>query len=91
VLYGLILSLHRDVREILRALREEPIMATGSRGVVEDVTGSSEGRPLSLSTMERAAIKEALNRAAGNRRRAAEALGISERTLYRKIKEFGLG
>jgi DNA-binding NtrC family response regulator len=40
--------------------------------------------------MERAAIKEALVRFSGNRRKAAEALGISERTLYRKIKEYGL-
>jgi DNA-binding NtrC family response regulator len=31
-----------------------------------------------------------LNRAGGNRRRAADSLGISERTLYRKIKEYGL-
>ena len=45
---------------------------------------------LSLNHLERAAIREALNRAGGNRRKAAEFLDISERTLYRKIKEFGL-
>ena len=27
----------------------------------------------------------------GNRKRAAEVLGMGERTLYRKIKEYGLG
>ena len=51
-----------------------------------------EGPPptLSLNQIERTAVREALNRSAGNRRRAADILGISERTLYRKIKEYGL-
>jgi DNA-binding NtrC family response regulator len=40
-----------------------------------------------LESVERALIREALGRFEGNRRRTAEALGISERTLYRKIKE----
>ncbi len=40
--------------------------------------------------MERSAIQEALRAHGGNRRKAAEVLGISERTLYRKIKEYGL-
>ena len=35
-------------------------------------------------------IAEALDRYKGNRRVAARALHISERTLYRKIKEYGL-
>ncbi len=39
---------------------------------------------------ERAAIVEALRRADGRRKAAAEALGISERTLYRKIREYGI-
>jgi DNA-binding NtrC family response regulator len=91
MLYGLILSLHRDVREILQHVRENPGGAaqSGWNGLRE-VPVERDGSGLSLSTMERAAIKEALSRAAGNRRKAAEALGISERTLYRKIKEFGL-
>ncbi|HEX5131556.1 MAG TPA: sigma-54 dependent transcriptional regulator [Candidatus Krumholzibacteria bacterium] len=94
VLYGLILALHRDVREILRQLRDGPgPSSAGPWGGLREVAagGDAEGTNLSLSTMERAAVKEALNRAVGNRRKAAQALGISERTLYRKIKEFGLG
>ncbi|HEX9691199.1 MAG TPA: sigma-54 dependent transcriptional regulator [Gemmatimonadales bacterium] len=45
---------------------------------------------MTMSDVERAAIEAALEETAGNRRKAAEGLGIGERTLYRKIKEFGL-
>lgn len=43
-----------------------------------------------LDDLERRSIKETLAATAGNRRMAAARLGISERTLYRKIKEYGL-
>jgi DNA-binding NtrC family response regulator len=45
---------------------------------------------LSLDEMERKMIMSSLDRHKGNRRLAAKELNISERTLYRKIKEFGL-
>ncbi len=51
----------------------------------------SEEPDLSLEGMERKMIAEALERHKGNRRIAARVLNISERTLYRKIKEYGLG
>ena len=44
----------------------------------------------SLDDTERAAIVNALERNLGRRKAAAAELGISERTLYRKIKEYGL-
>jgi DNA-binding NtrC family response regulator len=44
---------------------------------------------MTMQEMERAAIEAALREANGNRRRAAEMLGIGERTLYRKLKEYG--
>ncbi|HLA85812.1 MAG TPA: sigma-54 dependent transcriptional regulator [Thermoguttaceae bacterium] len=44
----------------------------------------------SLDEMERLFITETLNVAGGNREEAANMLGIGERTLYRKIKEFGI-
>jgi DNA-binding NtrC family response regulator len=50
----------------------------------------SEEPDLSLTGMERKMIAEALERHKGNRRVAARVLKISERTLYRKIKEYGL-
>ncbi len=43
---------------------------------------------LSLAEMERQYIQKALNKYGGRRRDAARELGISERTLYRKIKEY---
>jgi DNA-binding NtrC family response regulator len=45
---------------------------------------------LSIKEVERRTIERALRDSAGNRRLAARALGMSERTLYRRIKEFGL-
>ncbi len=43
-----------------------------------------------LDVLEREMIEKALEKFRGNRRKAARALNISERTLYRKIKEYGL-
>lgn len=45
---------------------------------------------LSLEEVERSMIQRALERHNGKRRNAAQDLKISERTLYRKIKEYGL-
>lgn len=45
---------------------------------------------LNLATIEKRAIETALRRTQGNRRESAKILGISERTLYRKIDEYGL-
>ncbi|MCL4141512.1 UNVERIFIED_CONTAM: hypothetical protein GTU68_006409 [Idotea baltica] len=49
-----------------------------------------EEENFSLADMEKNLIKKALERHRGRRREAAEDLGISERTLYRKIKEYDL-
>ena len=45
---------------------------------------------MKMDDVEKAAIAAALDQTGGNRRKAAEQLGIGERTLYRKIKEYGL-
>ena len=45
---------------------------------------------LSLDEVEKTMIRKALERHHGNRKKAAMDLKISERTLYRKIKEYGL-
>jgi len=46
---------------------------------------------LSIMDKEKTLIVRALQKFRGRRKRAAEELGISERTLYRKIKEYDLG
>jgi DNA-binding NtrC family response regulator len=43
---------------------------------------------MKMADIERSVIEAALKETRGNRRRAAEMLGIGERTLYRKIKEY---
>jgi len=54
--------------------------------ITTETNGSSDDLP-TLEAAERELINEALERYNGNRRQSARALGISERTLYRKIKE----
>jgi two-component system, NtrC family, response regulator HydG len=46
---------------------------------------------MSMAEVERATIAAALAATRGNRRKAAEMLGIGERTLYRKLKEYEAG
>jgi DNA-binding NtrC family response regulator len=91
MIYASILSLHSDVREILEILRDQRRNGPwdGLREV-QPIPGEEGINGFSLAQMEREAIQRALMQSAGNRRKASEILGISERTLYRKIKEYGL-
>jgi len=45
---------------------------------------------MTMAEIERSAIEFALRETRGNRRKAAELLGIGERTLYRKLKDYNL-
>jgi DNA-binding NtrC family response regulator len=45
---------------------------------------------LSLADKEKEMIIKALQKYSGKRKKAADELGISERTLYRKIKEYDI-
>jgi DNA-binding NtrC family response regulator len=58
--------------------------AGGHSGGIGNVGG------ISLEQLEREAIRNTLKMTGGNREEAAKILGIGERTLYRKIKEYGL-
>jgi transcriptional regulator with PAS, ATPase and Fis domain len=49
-----------------------------------------EEETLSIKDKELELIKKALDKNQGKRKAAADELGVSERTLYRKIKQFGL-
>jgi two-component system response regulator HydG len=57
-------------------------------GVPIDGIAGLVGRP--MSEIERLFVEETLKLTGGNREEAAKILGIGERTLYRKIKEYGL-
>jgi DNA-binding NtrC family response regulator len=62
--------------------------------IIDDETDEEEVivyRPgMTLRDLEHAAIAAALKDVKGNRRKAAEMLGMGERTLYRKIKEYDI-
>ena len=96
-----LMDLRLQVEELRRRLDEQ-----GSHVHVIEVAETSHGRVeeddravaevlyrsgMTMADVERAAIDAALKEWHGNRRQAAQALGIGERTLYRKIKEFNLG
>mgnify|MGYP000794000825 FL=1 len=50
----------------------------------------SEPESLNLEDIGRQMVEKALDRNGGNRKKAAQELGISDRTLYRRIKQYGL-
>ena len=70
-------------------MKDEDLPPTTHREEIP--TKPETGKPsLSLDELEREMIKKALIVHNGRRKAAADELGISERTLYRKIKEYGL-
>ncbi|RPH37253.1 sigma-54-dependent Fis family transcriptional regulator [bacterium] len=89
-----LLDIKGNIIELKNLLAEQSQMIHSPGSGRQDVGYSHEvqdERTLSLQEMEHKMIAEALDRYKGNRRVAARALNISERTLYRKIKEYGLG
>ena len=74
-----------DVDDLPSELGDEATAAPESAG---DGLASLVGKP--LSEVERQFIIETLHLTGGNREESAKLLGIGERTLYRKIKEYGL-
>jgi DNA-binding NtrC family response regulator len=66
----------------------EPTSSTEAEAEIEEAEPAEEPDELpTLEEAEKQLISQALKRFDGNRRRTAEALGISERTLYRKLKD----
>jgi len=79
-----------ELREMIRELKSGEVRK--SEGAIYALPApSKEGQDiLTLDEIEQRALESALAKFHGNRRQAAEALGISERTLYRKLKEQGI-
>ncbi len=66
----------------------ETVRVGGGGGAARSAGSDLAGR--SLAEVERDLIRENLKAFGGNREKTAKVLGIGERTLYRKIKEYGL-
>ncbi len=100
LLYRSILSLREDVNSVLKILRRFQVQMEGGDipgSMGEKIAAARYGRDLShhessrrLEDVEREMIQRALEESRGHRKKAADQLGISERTLYRKIKDFDL-
>jgi DNA-binding NtrC family response regulator len=99
-----LVELKLQVEELRRRLDEPPQrvevieVGPGSQATpvaMVEAEPAAEGevlyRPgMTMADVERATIEAALHETKGNRRKAAEILGIGERTLYRKLKEYAL-
>jgi len=72
-----------DNDKVIKHFIERPTIS-----IKEDVNQKEEEIFLTLQEQEKILIEKALNRHQGRRKEASEELGISERTLYRKIKEY---
>ncbi len=80
-----------DIRSNIMELKDLILDRSAGTDQGEAHQGNGEnGSGMSLDDMEKKMIISALERYAGNRRLAARDLKISERTLYRKIKDYGL-
>ncbi len=91
-----------NVRQLQNAISAMVVLAENATLDVGDIPdpirGSTEIVPVgktglagrTLEEIERVAIAETLKLTQGNRERAAKVLGIGARTLYRKLKEYGL-
>ena len=69
---------------------EDMSMHSEQHNVEEGANKAKTDMPTSLDDLEREMVRRALEANKGRRKAAADQLGISERTLYRKIKEYGL-
>ncbi|NWF46012.1 sigma-54-dependent Fis family transcriptional regulator [Hydrogenophaga sp. D2P1] len=77
------------VREAIATGRRpalRPAAPPGLPALTDGPGGTPDGRPADLKTLERAALREMVERHTGSRSELAERLGISERSLYRKLK-----
>jgi DNA-binding NtrC family response regulator len=90
-----------NVRQLRNTVESMVVLARSKTLNLEDVPATLESDPLidngrcvapgqSLKDLQRAAMEKALAECNGNRTRAAEALGISVRTLQRKLKAWGM-
>ncbi len=95
---GLIQQIHNDYEttnnsselEIYKEISKKDIIKNNDSNNFDYAETIEEVETLSLLDKEIELIKKALERSKGKRKLAADELGISERTLYRKIKQYNL-
>ena len=68
----------------------QPIAAAEEAIAEEYIEPEHEPENLNVSEWSRQALEKALERNGGNRKKAAQEMGISDRTLYRRLKKYGL-
>lgn len=84
-----------NVRELQHAMERAVILASGFTLTPDDfmlksnISRKTKTENLNLDQLEKEAIEKALVQSGGNMNRAAELLGISRFTLYRKIEKLG--
>jgi len=81
-----------DLRHIPDDIRSDNTVEENYVSGGGELAGAAQGSlaGTSLEQIEKRAIRETLRLTGGNREQAAKLLGIGERTLYRKLKEYGL-
>lgn len=86
LLYRALIELKNDMLEVKNLLKSALVQNNANNGTQTNAVQET----LSLEEMERRMIETSLKKHHDNRRLAADELQISERTLYRKIKEYNL-
>ena len=82
LLYRALFEIKKDLIEL-----KDLVLQTSRESATKE---ESNKNLFALDVIERDTIKEALDKTRGNKRKAAKLLNISERTLYRKIKQYDL-
>ena len=95
ILYKVLFDMKRDMTEMRQQLNGLLAGQSNSSPAPIDqddyqVAEEIKEEPTNIEQLEKESIKRALEKSGGNRKVAAEALGFSERTLYRKIKEYNI-
>ena len=85
-----------NIRELQNVIERAAILCRDDRigpthlNLSQPLAAPASTGPKTLKDLEREAILAALDAHAGNRRRAAEQLGLGLRTLYARLKEYGI-